>query len=177
MTIDMKADCVTEYIYTYSDKQTIFNKIYELTEIQQNEIYNIINLQGIHHTHNSNGVFINFSAISNNVLKEIDDYIKYIKNNDKTLQNIEDLYINIGIESYDNEMKVQKDTMKNIQEFSKLPRDYILELIRIRSEMNKNRQRKSESHLRFTNSLKKFSRIIYNNNPNPDGLINVVENE
>jgi hypothetical protein len=58
----------------------IIDNIKELYEEQLIEVYKIIKLNNIKHTINSNGIFIDLKLISNNIIIEIINLIKYLKN-------------------------------------------------------------------------------------------------
>lgn len=57
----------------------IIDSIQELVEEQLIEIYKIIKINNIKHTINSNGIFIDLKLIPNNIIIEIINLVKYLK--------------------------------------------------------------------------------------------------
>ena len=137
-------------------KKEIINKINTLTNIQQKEIFNIIKRNNINNTFNKNGVFIDITKIDNSLVDEILNYIKFIESNDISLNKIETLCT-----KYYNNRNTVSDTYKiiNFIEFQNLDTKRIEKIINI---INKNKNNKKECHLKFTNTMKKYNRILLN---------------
>jgi hypothetical protein len=137
-------------------KKEIINKINTLTNIQQKEIFNIIKRNNINYTFNKNGVFIDITKIDNSLVDEILNYIKFIESNDISLNKIETLCT-----KYYNNRNTVSDTYKiiNFVEFQNLDTKRIEKIINI---INKNKNNKKECHLKFTNTMKKYNRILLN---------------
>ena len=137
-------------------KKEIINKINTLTNIQQKEIFNIIKRNNINYTFNKNGVFIDITKIDNSLVDEILNYIKFIESNDISLNKIETLCT-----KYYNNRNTVSDTYKiiNFIEFQNLDTKRIEKIINI---INKNKNNKKECHLKFTNTMKKYNRILLN---------------
>ena len=137
-------------------KKEIINKINTLTNIQQKEIFNIIKRNNINYTFNKNGVFIDITKIDNDLVDEIINYIKFIESNDISLNKIETLCT-----KYYNNRNTVSDTYKiiNFIEFKHLDTTQIEKIINI---INKNKNNKKECHLKFTNTMKKYNRILLN---------------
>jgi hypothetical protein len=137
-------------------KKEIINKINTLTNIQQKEIFNIIKRNNINYTFNKNGVFIDITKIDNSLVDEILNYIKFIESNDIRLNKIETLCT-----KYYNNRNTVSDTYKiiNFIEFQNLDTKRIEKIINI---INKNKNNKKECHLKFTNTMKKYNRILLN---------------
>jgi len=137
-------------------KKEIINKINTLTNIQQKEIFNIIKRNNINYTFNKNGVFIDITKIDNGLVDEILNYIKFIESNDISLNKIETLCT-----KYYNNRNTVSDTYKiiNFVEFQNLDTKRIEKIINI---INKNKNNKKECHLKFTNTMKKYNRILLN---------------
>ena len=57
----------------------IIDNVPELVDDQLIEIYKIIKMNNIKHTINSNGIFIDLKIISNEIIIEIINLIKYLK--------------------------------------------------------------------------------------------------
>ena len=57
----------------------IIDNILDLGEEQLIEVYKIIKMNNIKHTINSNGIFIDLKLISDEIIREIINLIKYLK--------------------------------------------------------------------------------------------------
>ncbi len=55
------------------------DSIQQLEKIHQLYILNLVILRAVPYTENSNGVFINMSTISPEVIEEIREYLKYVE--------------------------------------------------------------------------------------------------
>jgi len=137
-------------------KKEIINKINTLTNIQQKEIINIIKRNNINYTFNKKEVLNDITKIDNSLVDEILNYIKFIESNDIRLNKIETLCT-----KYYNNRNTVSDTYKiiNFIEFQNLDTKRIEKIINI---INKNKNNKKECHLKFTNTMKKYNRILLN---------------
>ena len=57
------------------------NIISELEEFQQYEILKILDKNKVKYTQNKNGLFLNMKIIDSICIKNINEYLKFIKNN------------------------------------------------------------------------------------------------
>ena len=74
-------------ILSIIEKKNIINDVSQLSENQQLEVFNILNLKKeIKFTENKNGVFINLDDIDNESLNEIVKYISFCKESNKVLE-------------------------------------------------------------------------------------------
>ena len=90
-----------EYKYTTLEKKEIVNKIKMLSKIEHIEIFKILKKNNIKYTENSNGIFINFININNNVIKLLDNFIKFFYENKHSLTEKENM------------LKEKKDIIEN----------------------------------------------------------------
>jgi len=82
-----------------TDLNKLKEKIEALDKFHQIEILKILNKdESCTLNENNNGVFINLTNISENVIKELDKYLDYVKTQEKQLTEIE----------------IQKDLLSNI---------------------------------------------------------------
>ena len=58
----------------------IKNEIEKMNKSQQIEVYRIIKMNNIDYNENKNGIFINLTNLNNNIIKELEKYINFIKN-------------------------------------------------------------------------------------------------
>lgn len=72
------------------DLTAIKDKIEKLNKNNQLEILSILrNTNGVKLNENKNGVFVNMSFLSRETLVELDKYVKYVYDQEKTLNEIE----------------------------------------------------------------------------------------
>jgi hypothetical protein len=71
--------------FTINEKKEIINKIKTFSKIEHIEIFKIIKDNGVKYTENSNGIFINFVNIENNVIKLLDNFINFCSKNKDAL--------------------------------------------------------------------------------------------
>ena len=83
----------TEYSYTLADKHTIIKNIKELSKIEHIEIFKIIKNKNIKYSENSNGIFVNFNNIPNNIIGELYDFIKFCLKNKEELKKNEEFIL------------------------------------------------------------------------------------
>ena len=83
----------TKHIYTLTDKHTIIKNIKELSKIEHIEIFKIIKCKDIKYSENSNGIFVNFNNIPNNIIGELYDFIKFCLKNKEELRQTEEFIL------------------------------------------------------------------------------------
>lgn len=83
----------TNYIYTLSDKQMIIKNIKELSKIEHIEIFKILKNKNIKYSENSNGIFVNFNNIPNNIIGELYNFIKFCLKNKEELKKNEEFIL------------------------------------------------------------------------------------
>lgn len=156
--------------FTYIEKLEIYSNIKLLNEIQQNEIYNLIKLRGINFTQNNNGIFINFTNLTDAILIEMRNYINYIKQNEERLREHEE---EIENQIQMRETNISKQNVKVINEFKNISVEDMKKLGELYENYYWDKDINS-MHTKFINCSKKYNRIIYNYNPNPDALNNNI---
>jgi hypothetical protein len=80
-----------------TDLNVIKKKIESMNKLQQGEIFKIFLINEIDYNENNNGIFINLTNISKNVLKELKKYINYVENQNQFLDKQEkqkEIYLN-----------------------------------------------------------------------------------
>ena len=68
-----------------------------MNKLQQGEIFKIFLINEVDYNENNNGIFINLTNISKNVLKELKKYINYVENQNQFLDKQEkqkEIYLN-----------------------------------------------------------------------------------
>lgn len=69
--------------------QNLKNTIEGLNQTYHKQLFNIFHKNNINYSENRNGVFINISNLSEEVTKELEKHIEYIKKQEKRLLDIE----------------------------------------------------------------------------------------
>jgi hypothetical protein len=77
--------------YSYKDLENLKNKISSLSDSHHNFILKIICDNEVHFSENSNGCFINLLNVPNNVLVEIEQYVNFLIEKEKHLEEVETL--------------------------------------------------------------------------------------
>ena len=77
------------------------NEINKLEKRQHVEILRLLTKHKVHYSENRNGIFVNMILLGEDVIGELNSYIKYIKKQEKQLNKIE------------KEKKIYKDTFFN----------------------------------------------------------------
>jgi hypothetical protein len=77
------------------------NEINKLEKRQHVEILRLLTKNKVHYSENRNGIFVNMILLDEDIISELDSYIKYIKKQEKQLNKIE------------KEKKIYKDTFFN----------------------------------------------------------------
>jgi len=130
------------------------DKIKELNEIQQNEIFKIIKSRNINYSSNNNGVFINITNIDLDLINSINKYISFSEKNEERLEKIENKCLDITRYKSNNDSNPK---IINFQEFNNISN--ITTLQNIYKSLNYNK--KKEYHLKFINTMKKYQRMLY----------------
>jgi DNA repair ATPase RecN len=68
-----------------NDLNVIKNKVESMNKLQQCEVFKIFLINEIDYNENSNGIFINLTNVSKNVLKELKKYITYVESQNSFL--------------------------------------------------------------------------------------------
>lgn len=80
-----------------NDLNVIKNKVECMNKLQQCEIFKIFLINEVDYNENSNGIFINLTNVSKNVLKELKKYITYVESQNSYLneqENQKKIYLN-----------------------------------------------------------------------------------
>jgi hypothetical protein len=149
-----------------SKKKNLVNNIKNLSELETEQIFNLIKSKNIEYTFNNNGAFINLKNFDNNLVKELQDYVLFLQNNKNRL----DTDIKNNIEIIKNYKKSNIDLIENFVEYINL-KD-----INFLSKINFNKKKKKENYMKFINTKKKYNRILLNINDN-DSIMNELTYE
>lgn len=80
-----------------NDLNVIKNKVESMNKLQQCEVFKIFLINEVDYNENSNGIFINLTNVSKNVLKELKKYITYVESQNSFLneqENQKKIYLN-----------------------------------------------------------------------------------
>lgn len=72
-------------MYNNKQKKALYDRINTLSGTEHEEILKIVRAHGITCSQNKNGIFFNLSAVSDDVVKEIDNFVVYCMSNKKEL--------------------------------------------------------------------------------------------
>ena len=140
------------------EKKELVKDIEKLSRIELEEIFNLLKSRNIEYTSNNNGIFINLKNFDKNLVKELQNYVLFLQNNNKKLDI--DIQNNIEIVKNYNKNNIDLYNRKNFVEYVNL-KD-----IEFLSNINLKRKRKKENYMKFINTKKKYNRILLNINDN-----------
>ena len=86
------------------------NTIESMDAVHHPKILDILKSNNIHISSNRNGCFINMNLFTEQILKELQDFIKYINIQEKTLGAVESAKKNLKVEYFNNNKKDNKET-------------------------------------------------------------------
>jgi len=84
--------------------------IENLDVFHHNKILKILVQNNIKYSENRNGIFVNMNSFNEKTIKEIEKTLKYIKNQEKSLQDIENIKDEINKDYFENDNK-EKNTI------------------------------------------------------------------
>ena len=84
--------------------------IENLDVFHHNKILKILVQNNIKYSENRNGIFVNMNSFDNNTINQIEKTLKYIKNQEKSLQDIETIKDEINKDYFENDNK-EKNTI------------------------------------------------------------------
>ena len=80
-------------------------QIENLDAFHHNKILKVLVKNNIKYSENRNGIFVNMNSFDKNTVKEIEDSLLYIKNQEKNLQDIETIKEEINKDYFENDNK------------------------------------------------------------------------
>ena len=84
-------------------------QIENLDAFHHNKILKILVKNDIRYSENRNGIFVNMNSFNENTIKDIEKTLSYIKNQEKNLQDIENIKDEINKDYFENDNK-EKNT-------------------------------------------------------------------
>ena len=81
------------------------DQIENLDAFHHNKILKVLVKNNIKYSENRNGIFVNMNSFDNNTIKEIEESLLYIKNQEKNLQDIETIKEEINKDYFENDNK------------------------------------------------------------------------
>lgn len=85
-------------------------QIENLDVFHHNKILKVLVKNSIKYSENRNGIFVNMNSFDKNTIKEIEKALLYIKNQEKSLQDIETIKKEINKDYFENDNK-EKNTI------------------------------------------------------------------
>ena len=86
------------------------NTIESMDAVHHPKILDILKTNNIHISSNRNGCFINMNLFTDEILRELNDFINYINIQEKTLGAVESAKKNLKVEYFNNNKKDNKET-------------------------------------------------------------------
>ena len=74
-----------------NSQKKLKNKIESLSKFYQTQILEILIKNHVKYSENRNGIFLNMNHLNSDIIKQINDKLKYINEQEKTLKNIENV--------------------------------------------------------------------------------------
>ena len=140
------------------EKKRLIENIQKLSKLELKEIFILLKNKNIEYSINKNGIFINLKNFDEKLIKELQDYVIFCKNNKIFLENNIKKNNNL-IKNYN---KNNIDLIHNFVEYTNLKNLCFIENINI----NLKKRKKKENHMKFINVIKKYNRILLNNTDN-----------
>jgi len=186
-----------ERVYTTGEKKHLLDKISKLSKTEHEEIFKIIKEfvnDTIPITQNKNGIFINFSSLSNDVIDKINHFVEFCNRNKLELDQYDKMMNECKINNSVHMMvatpstisqplnlmlnKSTKGIVENWQEIiqEKKEQDKITNFIGI-LEDNIDRMSKKKTHSKYANAKKRFARKIIQDKKIEIELNNILEIE
>lgn len=96
------------------NRRLLINRIEKLGSIEHDEIFKIIKKSDVGYTQNSNGVFLNFSSLQDNIIQEIDTFVTYCEQNQKELDDYDKKINNVKLNNINNVTLSSGDNLENV---------------------------------------------------------------
>ena len=71
-----------------NSQKKLKNKIESLSKFYQTQILEILIKNHVKYSENRNGIFLNMNHLNSDIIKQINDKLKYINEQEKTLKNL-----------------------------------------------------------------------------------------
>ena len=155
------------------NKRVVIDKISKLGRTEHEEIFKILIRHNIGYMQNSNGVFCNFSAVSDEILSEIETFVEYCEKNQLELDaydkkiNYSLLSKNVGSTSSQSAGNNDLGTVlqSSNEEQDEIIKDTVMTSDKVRGfvnmlENNLERIHKKNSNSKFVYARKRYSRKI-----------------
>ena len=140
------------------EKKRLIQNIEKLSKLELKEVFLLLKNKKIEYSINKNGIFINLKNFDEELIKELQTYVLFCKNNKIFLENNIKTNNNL-IKNYN---KNNIDLIHNFIEYTNLKNLYVIEKISI----NFKKKKKKENHMKFINIIKKYNRILLNTTDN-----------
>ena len=74
-----------EMAFTIRERKLLMQRIQDLGATEHEEIFKMLSARDVDHTRNSNGIFVNLSAVSDDLLGEISRFVAFCMENKSSL--------------------------------------------------------------------------------------------
>lgn len=145
------------------DKKELSKNIENLSSTEHEEIFKIIKENNVHYSKNKNGFFFNITTLENNILMQIDKFVKYCMSN----QNDLDLY----------EKKMNECKLSHNYEIFNIKLNTMKEIVPIVNVANENNWNDVMIDTKIMQKIISFTdRAIYDREKNNKKKVNVKFN-
>ena len=160
-------------------KWLLMDKISSLCETEHEEIFKIFQTHGVPYTQNKNGIFINLSKLSDNIIEQIESFVAYCELNKKNL----DEYSNRVTPSLLNATSQPQEDISMFLTREEINNKTRLDLIEsssniknivsiLESNLDKINKRHIENFAKFENAQKKYNKRISEKKINYENISN-----
>lgn len=159
--------------YTNKQRKFLFDRINTLSSTEHEEIYKIIKTNGISYSQNKNGIFFNLSTLSDNVVKDIDNFVVYCISNKKELDAYDKILNECKITNNISSISPSPIQTNTIQQDSWIVDDPLYDKFMKfvdKFALDKEKISKKKINIKYNNARKKFAKKSINTVEMPDLL-------
>lgn len=157
--------------YTNKRKKTLFEKINILSSTEHEEILKILKTYNVPYSQNKNGIFFNLSTLSDEVLKDIENFVAYCISNKKELDEYDKIIneckmnncihnvipvINTSLSEMGKQPIEEKETWSKVKLDDQSIDRFVKFVERVNTEKDKIGRKKM--NIKFNNAKKRFAK-------------------
>lgn len=186
--------------YSNRSKKFLLEKIGRLSQTEHDEIFKIIRGSEVPYTQNKNGLFVNMSALPDDVLEKMDQFVDFCLKNQSELdeydKRISECKINNNYDVYGTKTTgigmEEPNERKQLNEFinsthqhqenwqnvlAEAKKDEKIASLTTMLEENADRVHKKRGNMKYVNAKKKYARKVATEKKIEHELLNILEQE
>ena len=146
------------------NRKTLMDRISALGQTEHAEIFRILKKHGVPHTQNKNGVFVNITTVSDDIVQEVSEFVSFCSRNNKELEDYDKrlnqckLYQNLDCMS-DKVEVVEGEEEKPVEQPSSSMQRF-LESLENSMDTQGRRQHQTSGSIKYAAAKKKYSKRI-----------------